>query len=104
MALALPSITFAFSFNQGAVTAQLGGFIASQGKDQHINIQSLIGNSYFVNDKNPVGALFGLGYFLHGSEHDRVDVFYGLNGFYLTGASVAGIYTQELLPPTVAYK
>ena len=58
---ALPAL---LNLKHGHAVIQLGGFWASQGKAQHVNIEGLIGDDFTVNSQNSSNALVGLGYFI----------------------------------------
>lgn len=101
--LALPLSCFAMEFKHGMIPVQIGGFISSPGAKQHINIQSLIGNSYTVQDHHTSNGLFGIGYYIHGADKERFEVNYGINGFYFGKSSVSGGVVQEDLFTNLNY-
>lgn len=97
---ALPAL---LNFKHGHAVIQLGGFWASQGKAQHVNIEGLIGDDFTVNKQNSSNALVGLGYFIDGQDNARFKMAYGLNFFYLPKTGVAGTVVQESLFANLAY-
>jgi len=82
---------------------QLGGYWSSQGKQQHINIQSLIGDEFTVNRGNGGNGLVGLGYYVAGQEKNAFHMSYGVNAFYLPKIAVSGNVIQENLFTNLAY-
>jgi hypothetical protein len=48
----------------------IGGYWSTQGKQQHINIQRLIGDEFNVIDNYSSNGLVGLGYFFDGQENE----------------------------------
>lgn len=103
LSLSLPLSCFAFNFKHGTVDVQFGGFTASQGKAQNINIQSLIGNIYTVSNNSQWNGLFGIGYFIDGLDKDLYHLSYGINGYYLGKTSVSGVIYQEHLFANLMY-
>jgi hypothetical protein len=86
---------------------QLGGFIASQGKAQNIDITGLIGDHFSVNkhnNSNNSNGIVGLGYYLDDQETNRFTVSYGINAFYLARTGVNGLVTQEQLFTNLSYR
>ena len=94
-----------FDLSHGHTVIQLGGFWASQGEAQDINIQGLVGNHYAFtsNNHNQSNGLVGLGYYLDGFHYDHVQLNYGLNVFYLGPTSVSGDVIQEQLYSNLNY-
>ena len=88
---------------QGHAVIQLGGFWANQGEAQDINIQGLVSNHYSVDNQNDGNVLVGVGYYLNGLSHDRFQLAYGLNAFYLGATSVSGDVIQEHLYSNLSY-
>jgi hypothetical protein len=88
---------------QGHVLFQLGGFSATQGQSQQINIQNLIGNYYTVSQNTSQNALVGIGYFLDGTQYNRMSFLYGINAFYLFDNVVNGNIWQEQLFNNLSY-
>ncbi len=87
----------------GHAIIQLGGFWASQGKAQHVDIEGLIGDDFTVNSQNSSNALVGLGYFIDRQANARFKMAYGLNFFYLPKTGVAGTVVQESLFTNLSY-
>src|SRR5258708_2722813 len=98
--------TQAFSFNlkPGYLVAQIGGFVNSQGETQDINIKSLVGDHFTVENSNDGNVLFGLGYFLNGLDEDKYSLDFGINAFYLSQTTVKGDILQEHLFPNLSYQ
>ncbi|MDF1677719.1 MAG: hypothetical protein P1U32_03405 [Legionellaceae bacterium] len=90
-------------FKKGHTVIQLGGFWASMGKAQNINVRGLAGNRYTLNNKNQSNGLVGLGYFIDGSEQERFQLSYGVNLFYLGPIGVSGYIFQEQLYRNLTY-
>lgn len=84
--------------------AQFGGFIASEGKAQVINVTSLRGNGYTVNNNTQGNALFGVGYYLDGIVRDDVDVKFGLDWLYMLSTPVSGFINQEQTFQNLSYR
>jgi hypothetical protein len=84
---------------------QLGGFWANQGKAQNINIEGLVGNhdTFESANHNQSNGLVGLGYYIDGFHHEKFQLIYGLNAFYLGSTSVSGDITQEQLFTNLSY-
>lgn len=104
LSLALSSQVLAFDLTSGKILIQVGGFNATQGRDQDINIQTLIGDRYTLNDENDQNALFGLGYFLPGLQKNNFNLSYGINAFYLAKTTVNGNIIQEHVFNNLAYR
>jgi len=75
---------------EGHILAELGGYGGILGKNQHINIQSRIGNDFTVNSRTGGNVLLGLGYEHWLKKNDRFDLSYGLGLFYLAPTKVNG--------------
>ena len=99
----LPSLN---DLKHGHVVVQAGGFIASQGMSQDINIQGAIGNQYdFSNKSSGSGnGLVGLGYYVNGFTKERYALSYGINAFYLANTAVSGNITQEHTFTNLSYQ
>ena len=109
-ALALSIVAMdAFSINlkesllQGHPVLQLGGFWSHQGTEQHININSLIGDQFTVSRNDDSNGLVGVGYFIDGQDKDLFKMSYGVNAFYLAKTGVAGYVIQENLFTNLSY-
>ena len=74
---------------------QVGGFWASQGKSQNIDIDGLIGDRFTVTDRDDQNFLVGLGFFVDGFNDCRASTMFGLNAFYLAKTFVKGDIIQE---------
>ena len=98
------SQSYAFSINQGHFLLEGGFYSSTQGKDQHIDIQDLIGDQFNVTDKHDTNGLFGLGYLLTGLTTDRFELDYGIKAFYLAPTQVSGTIVQEDLFTNLAYR
>jgi len=86
-----------FTLKNGHASFQLGGFWANPGNDQNINIKGLVGNHYSVRLHNSSKLITGLYYYLDGFHHEKFELTYGMNAFYLGPNSVSGNITQEQL-------
>lgn len=82
----------------------IGGFNASQGQTQNINIQGLVGDTYTVNQRQVSNILFGLGYYFLGVEDKQWRLFYGIDGYYLAHTSIEGDVIQEQLFTNYTYR
>ncbi|MFT4059982.1 MAG: hypothetical protein QM652_10590 [Legionella sp.] len=87
----------------GHVVIQSGGYWSHQGKAQHINIVSLIGDEFTVTRHDDSNGLVGWGYFIDGQDWHRVQLSYGVNAFYLPKTSVSGLVIQENLFTNLSY-
>ncbi len=85
----------AFQIKPGEFDVQLGGFNSTQGVNQHINIDDLIGNQYTVSNKNKKNGLVGLAFLMKGQPLDHFTPLFGLNTFYLPKTTVNGEIIQE---------
>lgn len=88
---------------QGHAIFQVGGHWSHQGKAQHVNIQTLIGDDFTVTNHDSSNGLVGLGYFLDGQAKSIFNMSYGLNAFYLAKTGVAGNVVQEGLFTNLSY-
>lgn len=88
----------------GHVLFHLGYYWGNQGKEQHINIETLVGDQFTVSQDRSTGAVVGLGYLLDGPKWDAVTMSYGINVFYLSKASVSGTVVQENLYENLSYR
>jgi hypothetical protein len=92
-----------YSFLQGHVVVQGGGYWSNQGKAQHIDIVGLIGDDFTVRNNNKGNGLVGLGYFLDGPDMAYLKMSYGINAFYLAKTSVSGTVVQEDVFTNLSY-
>lgn len=100
----LASSTSAFHyFKQGHPTFQLGGYYSSQGKEQHINIATLIGDEFTVENNHGSHVFAGFGYFIDGQENAIMTMAYGINAFFLAPTSIYGRIVQENLFTNLSY-
>lgn len=74
---------------------QVGGFNASQGKSQNIDIDGLIGDRFTVTNGDDQNILVGLGFFVDGFSNCHASTMFGLNAFYLAKTFVKGNIIQE---------
>lgn len=88
---------FALNVKDNHTVLSLGGFRSTQGKSQFIGINGLIGNQYIVNQNHDYQAILGLGYYLNGFEKSFLNLWYGINVFYLPMTDVKGNVIQENL-------
>lgn len=89
---------------RSAIIFQVGGFNASQGDDQLIGINGLIGDEFTVAHDHAENILLGLGYYIDGLNQNRFSLMYGLNAFYFAHTSVEGNVIQEQLFTNLAYR
>jgi len=101
-----------FSGTEGTVKAhaleghglvQLGGYWSYQGQAQHINIESLIGDTFTVTRHSDSNGLVGAGYFIDGKDYKKFKLTYGVNAFYLPKTAVNGLVIQENLFTNLSY-
>lgn len=90
-------------FKHNHAILQLGGAIVYHGTQQHINIDTLIGNQYTTSSKNSWNGLVGLGLLHDGPQTDLFTLAYGLNAFYLAKTAVTGAIYQENLFKNLNY-
>lgn len=74
---------------------ELGGFSASQGQAQDIDIDGLIGDRFTVTKNHDQNVLVGLGVFVDGFTTCRTSTMFGINAFYLAKTFVKGDIIQE---------
>lgn len=86
------------------LSVQFGGFWATQGREQHINIVDLIGDDFTVTRKTDANGLVGLGLYWNGLETQYVNLSYGIDAFYLPSTVVKGEVVQENLFTNLAYR
>ena len=86
------------------VSLQGGGFWASQGSAQHINIDGLIGDDFSVSSGDSSNGLVGVGLFWDVYRTRMADFSVGVDAFYLPNTSVKGIVTQEGLFDNLSYR
>ena len=91
------------SLNQSHAVIQLGGFWSQQGRAQHVDIDTLIGDDFTASQRQDSNVLVGLGYFLKSQENSHFNLFYGLNAYYLAKTGVSGKVVQESLFTNLAY-
>jgi hypothetical protein len=96
--------SYSFAFKQVELPIQLGFFSAHSGKEQHINLEGLIGNQYTITDGRTNRALIGAGYFISGLNKENFQWSYGINGFYFGQSSVSGNIIQENLFTNLSYQ
>lgn len=82
---------------------QVGGFFASQGKEQFVPIEGLIGDNFTVTDGKAFNYFIGLGYFREWLRTDCLKLLFGLNGFYFAKTDVEGDVQQELMFTNLSY-
>jgi len=102
LAWSLPNIL------NGHAVVEIGGYWSSQGNQQTININGLIGDTFTVTNAHGKNAAVGVGYFFDKYPANfpaipKVDLSYGLNFFYLAKTSVSGEIFQEQLYNNLAY-
>lgn len=83
---------------------QAGGYWASQGTEQFVPINGLIGDDFTLNSSNSSSYLVGLGYYMNGYENNQFRLMYGLNAYYLAKTTVEGLVIQEQIFTNLAYQ
>lgn len=87
-----------------SIPLQGGFFGASQGANQHVSIESLIGNRYTVDNNSQISGLAGIGLYFNGYTQERFLFSYGVDLFYLGKTKVQGDIVQEDLFTNLAYQ
>ena len=87
-----------------SIPLQGGFFGASQGTAQHIDIESLVGNRYTVDNNSQISGLAGIGLYFNGYSQERFQLSYGVNLFYLGQTTVRGDIVQEDLFTNLSYQ
>lgn len=98
------SDSFISSVKRGHAVLEVGVYQGTQGKSQHINIDSLIGDNFTVSDHQDTDGLIGLGYFIDGQSYRATKFSYGINAFYLARTTVSGNVVQENLFNNLSYQ
>lgn len=88
----------------GELNFSAGYFNAHQGKKQHIDICSLVGNDYTIDKKNDGNYLLGGGFYVNYRDFTPWNLSFGFKGFYLAKTSVHGHIIQEDFFDNLAYK
>lgn len=94
---------FSFDLKQGHLLFEGGIYNSTQGQNQDVLINGLLGNRFNVSDRHDSNAVFGLGYLIDGMQQDRFNLNYGLNVFYLANTTVKGTIDQEFAFTNLAY-
>lgn len=87
----------------GGPVLQVGGFTATQGKSQHIDIEGLIGDDFNVGKSSAQNLLIGVGYYFDWPITSQAYIKYGINAFYLAPTKVKGKVIQENLFTNLSY-
>lgn len=87
-----------------SIPIQGGFFGASQGKEQHVDIDGLIGNDYTVDNNSQISGLVGVGLYFNGPSYNWFQLSYGVDAFYLGKTTVRGDIIQEDLFTNLSYK
>lgn len=88
----------------GQFLLEAGGFYSTQGKNQIIYIDGLIGDEFTVNDRHDKNILVGAAWVFNGYKNCQYGIDYGINAFYFAKSRVKGTIVQELLFENLAYK
>lgn len=88
----------------GHAVLQLGAYWGIAGKQQHINIEDLIGDEFTVTQNGSSNGLVGLGYFIDDQEKEHFKLSYGINAFYLPKTRISGDIIQEDTYTNLAYR
>ncbi len=81
----------------------IGGFWATQGQDQDVDITGLIGDSFSVTHHSASNGLLGLAAYFDGWANKNYTLQYGVDAFYLGKTAVQGFVTQEQFATNLAY-
>jgi hypothetical protein len=82
---------------------ETGYYWSNQGKEQHIDIDTLIGDQFTVSNHTDSSVFAGLGYFFKAVKTDPAELSLGINAFYLPNTSVKGYVIQENLFKNLSY-
>ncbi len=82
----------------------IGGFVSSQGINQHINITGLVGNQYSPSKKNGGNVIVGAGFLRPMGTYETFDVEYGIQIYYLPSVTAGGNIAIENVLPNLDYK
>ncbi|MBX9704836.1 MAG: hypothetical protein K5Q00_01155 [Gammaproteobacteria bacterium] len=85
------------------IVLQVGGFNATQGKEQNIGIDGLDGDRFTVTHDHDSNVLVGLGYYIDGFDSKKISLLYGINGYYFGHTSVQGEILQEQQYANLSY-
>ena len=85
------------------ISIQGGAFFATQGRAQHININTLRGDNFSVSNHTSVNGLLGLGLYWPGLKTRYADFSYGVNAYYLPNTVTKGLVTLEKLYTNLSY-
>jgi hypothetical protein len=88
---------------EGHALAEVGGYGGIEGKAQHINIETRIGNDFTVNSTSGGNVLVGLGYEHLLKKNEGFGVSCGLSLFYLAPSTVNGNILLENQLTNFAY-
>lgn len=99
-----PETVYTKPYRYGSFVAHVGAYKGHAGKEQHINIQGLVGSDFSVTDHGNVNWLAGLGYFFNVDRNEYVRVDFGLDAFYLAKTQVKGKVTQESAFTNLSYE
>lgn len=94
---------FSIDLKQGHLLFEAGIYNSTQGQNQDVLINGLLGDRFNVSDRHDSNAVFGLGYLIDGMQRDRFNLDYGLNVFYLANTAVKGTIDQEFAFTNLAY-
>lgn len=93
MVLANPQTLPASTF--GGPIVQLGKFVTTQGKSEHVGIDGLVGDAFRVKKSSDHNSLYGIGYYFQGCNLAIAGLAFGVNAFYLAPTKVKGVVLQE---------
>jgi hypothetical protein len=77
------------------IVIQAGGYNMRMPKGQSLNIDGLIGDHFYVTQKNASNVIVGAGLYFNGPQWKQYDFSYGVNTFYFFPVTVQGGVTQE---------
>ncbi len=93
--IACSALQYGFASDDSGFVVQLGAFTATQGSQQHIGINGLIGDDFSVTDPTAQNVLAGVGYYFDEFDSPKISLLYGLDAFYLAPTKVQGNVAQE---------
>lgn len=86
------------------IILQTGGFNISQGSNQMIGIEGLVGDRFTLTSHNDQNVLLGIGCLVDGINKDKINVLFGINAFYFSRTIVQGNVRQEDLFTNLSYR
>lgn len=81
-----------------------GYYSAHQGKTQHIDIDTLVGNTYTVHNNQHQNYLLGGSFFINALDYNALTLAYGAKVFYLAQTDIRGHVIVEDFFENLAYQ